>query len=65
MRLVRKVLGAMLRPFYKVFFERPLWWFLARVKAFFLAEIGPQMQSAGERLRVIEDRLSTERGTMQ
>jgi hypothetical protein len=61
MRLVRKVLGAILRPIYKGFFERPLWWFLARVKAFFLAEIGPRIEGNEHRLAVIEERLrSTE-----
>jgi hypothetical protein len=57
MRLVRKVLGAILRPIYKAFFERPLWWFLARVKAYFLAEIGPQIEAREQRLIVIEERL--------
>jgi hypothetical protein len=59
MRLVGKVLGAILRPFYKAFFEKPLWWFLARVKAFFLAEIGPQIESTGHRLAAIEQRLQS------
>ena len=54
MRLVRKVLGAILRPIYKAFFERPLWWFLAKVKAYFLAEIGPQLTAIDERLRSTE-----------
>jgi hypothetical protein len=50
-----------LRSIYRLFCERPLWWFLSRVKAFFLAEIGPQLESTGHRLAAIEDRLrSTE-----
>lgn len=53
------MLGAMLRPIYKGFFERPLWWFLARVKAFFLAEIGPQLASTEHRLAAIEERLQS------
>ena len=57
MRTVRKVLGLILRPIYKGLFERPLWWFLARVKVFFLAEIGPQLESTGHRLAAIEERL--------
>jgi hypothetical protein len=57
MRFVRKVLGQILRPFYKAFFERPLWWFLARVKAFLLAEIGPQIAGNEHRLAAIEERL--------
>jgi hypothetical protein len=61
MRLIRKALGFVLRPIYKGFFERPLWWFLVRVKAFFLAEIGPQIESTQRRLAAIEERLrSTE-----
>jgi hypothetical protein len=34
MRFVQKFF----RPIYRAFFERPVWWFLARVKAFFFAE---------------------------
>jgi hypothetical protein len=48
-----------LRPIYKGFFERPLWWFLAKVKAFFLAEIGPQLEGTGRRLAAIEERLQS------
>jgi hypothetical protein len=50
-------MGAILRPIYKAFFERPLWWFLGKVKAFFLAEIGPQIESTESRLAAIEERL--------
>jgi len=53
------VLGAILRPIYKAFFERPLWWFLARVKAYFLAEIGPQLESNESRLAAVEERLKS------
>ncbi len=48
----------LLRPFYKKLVEKPLWWFLARVKAYVLAEIGPQLESTGHRLAVIEARLN-------
>jgi len=48
----------LLRPFYKKFLEMPLWWFLKRVKAYFLAEIGPQLESTAHRLAVIEARLN-------
>jgi hypothetical protein len=34
MRFVQKLF----RPLYRALFERPIWWFLARVKAFFFAE---------------------------
>jgi hypothetical protein len=53
MRLVKKLL----RPVYRALVERPLWWFLAKVKAFFLAEIGPQVEQTGQRLAAIEERL--------
>jgi hypothetical protein len=33
-RLVKKLF----RPIYRAFFERPIWWFLGKVKAFFFAE---------------------------
>jgi hypothetical protein len=53
---------SVLRPIYKLFLERPLWWFLARVKAFLLAEIGPQLESNGHRLTAIEGRLRSAEG---
>ena len=34
MRFMKKLF----RPIYRAFFERPIWWFLARVKVFFFAE---------------------------
>jgi hypothetical protein len=43
-----------LRPIYRSFVERPLWWFLAKVKTFFLAEIGVQISQIDERVRRIE-----------
>lgn len=53
-----------LRPFYHVFFERPLWWFLAKVKEFFFAEVGVRLgnierlaDDAERRLAAIEERL--------
>ncbi len=50
MRLIKKAL----RPIYKAFVEKPLWWFLSRVKAYFLAEIGPQIAAIEERTRVTD-----------
>src|SRR5882724_2149203 len=46
-----KVVLFFLRPIYRTFFERLVWWFLARVKAFFLAEIGPQLERIERRLQ--------------
>jgi hypothetical protein len=59
MRLVRSAIVSIIRPIYRLLFERPLWWFLARVKAFLLAEIGPQSERAEKRLAAIEDRLNS------
>ena len=38
MGLIKRAAVAFVRPFYKALVERPLWWFLSRVKAFFFAE---------------------------
>ena len=51
MGLVRRVGISVVRPFYRAFVERPLWWFLAKVKVFFFAE-------TSERLLQIENRLA-------
>jgi len=53
MRLIKRGL----RPIYRSFVERPLWWFLAKVKAFFLAEIGVQIQNTEQRVAAMEERL--------
>jgi len=53
MRLVKRVL----RPFYRLLVERPLWWFLSRVKTYFLTEVEGQLQQTGQRLTAIEERL--------
>jgi hypothetical protein len=53
MSLVKRAL----RPFYRLLVERPLWWFLSRVKAYFLAEVGVQIEQTGQRLAAIEERL--------
>ena len=72
-----KIGVSVVRPIYRKVIARPLWWFVARVKVFFLAEIGPQLESIGRqleherqllaaiegRLHSIEDRLhGIERG---
>jgi hypothetical protein len=43
------------RPIYRKLFERPLWWFLAKVKDFFFAE-------TSQRLVTIENRLAALQG---
>jgi hypothetical protein len=59
MRTVRKVLGLILRPIYKGFFERPLWWFLAREIGPQLGSLGPHLESIEHRLAAIEERLDS------
>src|SRR5579883_1969060 len=49
-RTGERVVLFFVRPIYRTFVERPLWWFVARVKVFFLAEISPQLESIGRQL---------------
>jgi hypothetical protein len=58
MRFAEKAAVYLLRPIYRSFFERPLWWFLARVKLFFLTEIFARLDAIEQRLR--EDRQGAE-----
>lgn len=44
MRRMARLAKAILRPFYKAFLEKPLWWFLAILKSFFFHEINIQLQ---------------------
>jgi hypothetical protein len=46
MRFVQKLF----RPIYRAFFERPIWWFLAKVKAFFFAETMARMDNMERQL---------------
>lgn len=46
-----------IRRLYRVFFERPLWWFLAKVKEFFFADTLHRLGLIETRLTHIEDRL--------
>ncbi len=48
------------RPVYRKLFERPLWWFLAKVKAFFFAEVGIQLGNIERRFRT-EDAVDEQR----
>jgi hypothetical protein len=56
----KRVAVFILRPFYRTFFERPLWWFLAKVKAFFFAEVGIQLGNIERRFRT-EDAVEEQR----
>lgn len=51
MRLLQRAGIIVVRPVYRAFVEKPLWWFLAKVKAFFFAE-------TTERLLLIENKLA-------
>jgi hypothetical protein len=46
MRFVQKLF----RPIYRAFFERPIWWFLGKVKAFFFAETSARLESIDRHL---------------
>lgn len=65
MRFGERIVLFIFRPIYRTFVERLLWWFLTKVKIFFLADIAVQLDSIERRLRedhqqrwaVIEERL--------
>ena len=57
MRFLKRAVRSILRPIYRLLIERPLWWFLGRVKAFFLAEIGVQITATEHRVAAMEERL--------
>jgi hypothetical protein len=40
----------LLRPIYRTFFERPIWWFLSKVKIFFFAETSARLENIERRL---------------
>jgi hypothetical protein len=46
MRFVQKLF----RPIYRAFFERPIWWFLGKVKNFFFAETSIRLENIERRL---------------
>lgn len=56
MRFGERIVVFIFRPIYRTFFDRLIWWFLAKVKVFMLADIGAQLQSIEQRLRAIEER---------
>ncbi len=51
MRFGEKIVLFIFRPIYRTFFERLLWWFLTKVKIFFLADITAQLDNIERRLR--------------
>ena len=60
MRFGERVAIFFVRPIYRTFFEKPLWWFVARVKTFFFAEIGLQLGNFERRFQT-EDAVSDQR----
>lgn len=54
MRFGEKLVVFIFRPIYRTFFERLLWWFLTRIKIFFLAEIGVQMSQTLRKLEELQ-----------
>lgn len=54
MGLLRKAVVSLVRPVYRAFVEKPLWWFLAKVKAFFFAETLQRLQAIEHRLAALE-----------
>lgn len=59
MKFVERAIVSILRPIYRALIERPLWWFLAKVKAFFFAEITVQVAEGFSKLEDLERRLRT------
>lgn len=57
MRFGERITLYVFRPIYRTFVERLLWWFLAKVKVFFLAEIGPQISECLAKIDNVERRL--------
>lgn len=56
-----RLLKRLLRPIYRAFFERPLWWFLSLLKAYFFAETLQRLENLErrvEQLANLEQRLN-------
>ena len=62
MNFTEKAVSFLIRPIYRIFFEKPIWWFLAKVKAYFFAEIGVQLGNFERRFQ-IEDAVDQQRWT--
>jgi len=60
MRFSERVVVSILHPIYRKFFKRYLWWFLAKVKTFFFAEVGIQLGNIERRFQV-EDAVDEQR----
>lgn len=56
MRFGEKLIVFLFRPIYRTFFERLTWWFLTRIKVFFLAEVIASLTDLTARMERIENR---------
>ena len=56
MGFVKSLAISIIRPIYRALFERPLWWFLSKVKDYFFAETNLQLESIERRLAQLEGR---------
>jgi hypothetical protein len=61
MRFGEKIVVFILRPIYRTFFERLIWWYLTKIRAFFMAEMnalasrqGAQISECLQKLEKIE-----------
>ena len=60
MKFFERLAFFILRPIYRGVFERPVWWFLAKVKTFFFSEIGVQLGNFERRFQT-EDAVDEQR----
>ena len=51
LRFGERIVLFFFRPLYHTFIERLLWWFLTKVKIFFIADLAAQVDSIDRRLR--------------
>ena len=54
MNAAERAFRAIARPVYRTFFERPLWWFLAKLKTYFLAEISERLSAIEAKLQKLD-----------
>lgn len=65
MTFIKKLAILLIRPLYRAFLERPLWWFLAKVKVFFFAEINAELAAIETKIDALDRRLSEQRQLVQ
>jgi hypothetical protein len=55
MGLAKRAAIYVARPIYRTFVEQPLWWFLAKVRTFFMAETSERLLALEQRLAELEN----------